>query len=182
MTANFSELIKSLNIDESSKAIMQKIVSELLCIIAEKDKIIVEQGLVIKSQGAEILELQRQLKMDSSNSSLPPSSDMNKKKKPDDDGTGSGGSSNRGGKHGHKGTTLNQVKKPDRIKKIMLEQCSCGSQDLRITGNYEARQEFDVEIKRVVTEHRLIYCKCGSCGILSKAESDLPSNAFTVKK
>ncbi len=73
MPANFSELIKSLNIDESSKAIMQKIVSELLCIIAEKDKIIVEQGLVIKSQGAEILELQRQLKMDSSNSSLPPS-------------------------------------------------------------------------------------------------------------
>ena len=44
MAANFSELIKSLNIDESSKAIMQKIVSELLCIIAEKDKIIVEQG------------------------------------------------------------------------------------------------------------------------------------------
>lgn len=53
-----------------------------------------------------------------------------KKKKPDDDGTERSGSSNRGGKHGHKGTTLNQVKKPDRIKKIMMEQCSCGSRDL----------------------------------------------------
>ncbi|MBX9597863.1 MAG: hypothetical protein K2X04_04740 [Burkholderiales bacterium] len=125
MTANFSELINGLNIDESSKAIVQKIVAEMLCVIAENDKIVAEQAkliegqsklieeqvLVIKSQGTEILELQRQLKMDSSNSSLPPSSDMNKKKKkPDDDVTGRGGSSNRGGKHGHKGTTLNQVK------------------------------------------------------------------------
>jgi transposase len=190
MTTNFSELINGLNIDESSKAIMQKIVAELLCIIAEKDKIIVEQSkqiesqsLVIKSQGSEILELQRQLKMDSTNSSLPPSSDMNKtKKKSDDDETGSGGSTNRGGKPGHKGTTLNQLKKPDLIKKIMPEQCSCGSRDLRVTGSYEARQEFDVEIKRVVTEHRLIHCKCGSCGLVSKAESDLPSNAFYSEK
>ena len=183
MSTNFSELINGLNIEESGKAIIQKIVSELLCVIAEKDKIITEQELVIKSQGAEILELQRQLKMDSSNSSLPPSSDMNKKKKkPDDDVTGRGGSSNRGGKHGHKGTTLNQVKKPDRIKKIMLEQCSCGSRDLRITGSYEARQEFDVEIKRVVTEHRLIHCKCGSCGLVSKPESNLPNNAFYSEK
>lgn len=46
---NFSDLINSLNIDESSKAIFQKIVDELLCIIAEKDKIITEQSLVIKS-------------------------------------------------------------------------------------------------------------------------------------
>lgn len=190
MRANFSELINGLNIDDSSKAIMQKIVAELLCVVAEKDKIIVEQAkqiesqsLVIKSQGSEILELQRQLKMDSSNSSLPPSSDMNKKKKKsDDDGTGNGGISNRGGKSGHKGTTLNQVKKPDRIKKIMPEQCSCGSRDLRVTGSYEARQEFDVEIKRVVTEHRLIHCKCGSCGLVSKPESDLPGNAFYSEK
>lgn len=167
MTTNFSELINGLNLDESSKAIMQKIVAELLCIITEKDKIIVEQAkqiesqsLVIKNQVSEILELQRQLKMDSTNSSLPPSSDLNKKKKkPDDDETGNGGSTNRGGKSGHKGITLNQVKKPDRIKKIMPEQCSCGSRDLRVTGSYEARQEFDVEIRRVVTEHRLIYCK-----------------------
>jgi hypothetical protein len=64
MTANFSELINSLNIDERSKAIIQKIVLELLCVIAEKDKLIAEQGLIIKSQGAEILELQRQLATD----------------------------------------------------------------------------------------------------------------------
>lgn len=183
MRANFSELINSLNIDDSSKAIMQKIVAELLCIITEQAKLIEEQSLVIKSQGSEILELQRQLNMDSSNSSLSPSSDMNKKKKKSEDvGTGTGGASNRGGKPGHKGTTLNQVKKPDRIKKIMLEQCSCGSRDLRITGSYEARQEFDVEIKRVVTEHRLIHCKCVSCGMVSKPASDLPSNAFYSEK
>ena len=189
MSTNFSELINGLNIDESSKAIMQKIVAELLCVIAEKDKIIVEQAkqieeqtLVIKSQGAEILEVQRQLKMDSSNSSLPPSSDLNKKKKKSDDKPGNGEMSNRGGKSGHKGTTLNQVKKPDRIKKMMLEKCSCGSRDLRVTSSYEARQEFDVEIKRVVTEHRLIHCKCGSCGLVSKPASDLPSNAFYSEK
>jgi hypothetical protein len=34
MSTNFSELINGLNIDESGKAIIQKIVSELLCVIA----------------------------------------------------------------------------------------------------------------------------------------------------
>ena len=43
MSANFSELINSLNIDDSNKAIMQKIVAELLCVFAEKDKLIAEQ-------------------------------------------------------------------------------------------------------------------------------------------
>jgi len=43
MRANFSELINSLNIDDSNKAIMQKIVAELLCVFAEKDKLIAEQ-------------------------------------------------------------------------------------------------------------------------------------------
>ncbi len=194
----FSELISGLNIDATSKLIMINIVDELLRIIVEKDqsivaaiaakdKIIAEQSLLIKSQSEEILELQRQLNMDSSNSSLPPSSDMNKKKKRKknnsvNDSNASNGKSNRGGKPGHKGTTLKQVKKPDRIKKIMVEQCSCGSNDLRITGNYEARQEFDFEIKRVVTEHRLLHCKCGSCGLVSKPDSSLPGNAFYSEK
>lgn len=137
MRANYSEVINGLNIYESSKAIIPKIVAELLFVIAEKYKLIEEQSLIIKSQGAEILELQEQIKMDSSNSSLHPSSDMSKKrKKLDDGGSDDFGISNRSGKSGHKCTTLNQVKNSDRIKKIMLEQCSYGSGDLRVTGSY----------------------------------------------
>ena len=67
--------------------------------------------------------------------------EIEQKEEKSDDKPGNGEMSNRGGKPGHKGTTLNQVKKPDRIKKIMLEECSCGSRDLRIIGSYEARQE-----------------------------------------
>ena len=132
---NFSTLINSLNIDEASKLIMHKIVGELLHIITEKDKI-------IKAQSGEILELQRQLNMDSSNSSESPSTDMNKKnKKPkgNDNNDATGTKSSRGGKLGHKGVTLNQMKKPDIIKKVMLDSCNCGSTDLRITGRYESR-------------------------------------------
>ena len=73
MVTNFSKLIDNLNIDDNSKTIVNKIVDELLRILSEKDQIIskqevliTKQTLIIKSQGSEILELQRQLKMDSS--------------------------------------------------------------------------------------------------------------------
>jgi transposase len=169
--SNFSDLINSLNIDEASKLVMHKIINDLLHLVAEKDT-------VIKSQAEEILELQRQLNMDSSNSSKPPSTDANTKKKSNSNVDDKAGKGRRGGKFGHKGVTLNQIKKPDRINKIMLELCSCGSKDLRVTGRYESRQEFDIEIKRVITEYRLVQCKCGSCGKISKPESDIPKNAF----
>lgn len=123
--------------------------------------------------------------MDSSNSSMPPSSDQKNLKNKQGSGGGSNGgtgSSKRGGKPCHKGTTLKQIKNPDRIKKILPEQCDCGSSDLRITGSYEARQEFDIEIKRVVTEYRLVHCKCGSCGKVNKPKSALPGNAFYSEK
>ena len=189
MVTNFSKLIDNLNIDDNSKTIVNKIVDELLRILSEKDQIIskqevliTKQTLIIKSQGSEILELQRQLKMDSSNSSFPPCTDQKKLKKNDKDDDNSSGTSKRGGKFGDKGTTLKQVEKPDLIKKVMLDRCNCGSTDLRITGRYEARQEFDVKIKRIITEHRLIECKCWSCGLVSKPKSNLPANAFYSEK
>lgn len=84
----------------------------------------------------------------------------------------------RGGQIGHKGYYLEQVSNPDKIKIIKPKICDCGcKQFIFDETEYEARQEFDVEIKRVVTEYRLMIGCCKNCGELSKAKSDLPSNA-----
>lgn len=84
----------------------------------------------------------------------------------------------RGGQIGHKGYYLEQVSNPDKIKIIKPKTCDCGCKQFILDENkYEARQEFDVEIKRVVTEYRLMIGRCEGCGELSKATIDLPSNA-----
>jgi len=182
-----ANVLNKLNIDEKNKSILLSLfeqllfkidalsneIAELKKVIAEKDQIIEIQAQIIKVQKNEIKELQRQLNMNSNNSSLPPSKDKYKSDKKDDNNK-----SNLGGKKGHIGTTLKQIANPDRVKKIMVEKCICGSSDLRITGKYEARQEFGVEINKVVTEYRLVQCKCGSCGRINKPESLLPKNAF----
>jgi len=164
--SNLSEQISGLNVDERSKAIFQKIANELLSIIAKKDKIITEQALLIK------------------NSSLSTSLDVGKKKgfQLDKNGTKRGIISSLCAKFAKKSTDLKPVNNPDRVKKIMLTRCSCGSTNLKMTGSYEARQEFDIEIKRIVTEYRLINCQCGSCGLISKPESNLPRSAFYSEK
>ncbi len=56
---NFSELISSLNLDESVKSMLHKMaarISELETAISEKDKKISEQSLLIKRQSDEKIE------------------------------------------------------------------------------------------------------------------------------
>lgn len=118
---------------------------------------------------ARIAELERQLALNSGNSSRPPSSDglkkpsvsrvRNLRKK-------SGKKS--GGQKGHKGETLERVSNPDKIIEHVPETCPVcgGSLCDTLPESYEARQVFDVPLPRIeVTEHRAMVkiCTCGHC-------------------
>jgi len=94
--------------------------------------------------------LSNRINITSKNSSKPPSSDTNRKR----------GSNNKksnkkpGGQNGHIGTKLKKVSAPDRIEeiKIDIETLPKGVEYKKV--GYEARQKFDIEISRVVTEYR----------------------------
>lgn len=118
-------------------------------------------------------ELRRRLDLDSSNSSKPPSSD-GLKKKPRIPGSLRGRSGKEsGGQAGHKGDTLRQVARPDRV--VQHEAQACLHCLARLTASMqrgvERRQVFDLPERLIeVTEHRgAIYC-CAACGGETKAE------------
>lgn len=118
---------------------------------------------------ARIAELERQLGLNSNNSSKPPSSDGLKKpsrvkslreasgKKP-------------GGQFGHKGSTLCQVEAPDFVEYHEQEHCPNCNQDLASVpvGAVHKKQIFDVpEIKKpIVTEHRFVEKRCPGCDMV----------------
>jgi len=94
--------------------------------------------------------LMNQLGINSSNSSIPPSKDQNRKrgsKKP-------GGAKKPGGQPGHVGSRLNPVPNPDAIEYLKLDKRSLPREHVYTEAGYEARQVFDIEIKRLVTEYR----------------------------
>ncbi len=92
--------------------------------------------------------LANRLNLNSSNSSKPPSSDPNRKKQPKRK-TGK----NPGGQKGHVGTTLKKVDDPDKIDPIKIDRSKLPPGRYRQVG-FEARQVFDIDIARVVTEYR----------------------------
>lgn len=105
--------------------------------------------------------LREQLNQNSQNSSKPPSTDgfvkprsLRKKsgKKP-------------GGQPGHKGSTLKKISNPDRIEVHEVKRCSHCGQDLSqvLTQEYKTRQIHEIEIKRIVTEHRAEVKQCIHC-------------------
>lgn len=114
---------------------------------------------------AENEELRRRLGMNSENSHKPPSSDGYRKKsvRP---GLPKKGKGSVGGQKGHKGKTLRQVEKPDKVTVHLPESCSiCGrkveaEEKHRVIGK---RQVFDLpDPKLEVIEHHLGEIKC--CG------------------
>jgi transposase len=166
-------------------------VETLLSIIEKQQPVIAEQAAIIEKQREEIAtltarvaELERQLGLNSSNSSKPPSSDGLKKpprtglrratarcfsawslrektgKKP-------------GGQNGHKGHTLAQVEKPDQVIGHYPGKCSNrgGVPDAATSAGYRKRQVIDVPEPRppVVTEHRAHACDCLHCGARTQA-------------
>jgi transposase len=92
--------------------------------------------------------LANQLNLNSANSSKPPSSDPNRKKKPK-----SQSGNKPGGQKGHIGTTLKKVDNPDKTELIKVDRSKLPAGRYHEAG-YEARQVFDIDITRVVTEYR----------------------------
>ena len=115
------------------------------------------------------------LNSNSNNSSKPPSSD-GYKKKPAFPKAKNG---KQGGKKGHKGLTLQQVKKPDKIVECNPDKCSCGhefTKDEFILS--ETRQVFDLPQPRLeVTEYQIHKARCPICGKLHKGAAPENVNA-----
>lgn len=82
----------------------------------------------------------------------------------------------RGGQPGHKGNYLQQFANPTEVQNIIPSKCSCGCTNIMVGDKYEARQQINLKVERIITEHRLFYGKCNGCGEPVKGESSLPSN------
>lgn len=92
--------------------------------------------------------LAKRLNLNSTNSSKPPSTDPNWIKRSREK-TGK----KPGGQNGHVGTTLQKVDNPDRVEQIKVDRRKLPAGQYRQVG-FEARQVFDIDISRVVTEYR----------------------------
>ena len=121
-------------------------------------------------------ELERRLGLNSGNSGQPPSSDGLKKPVRERRTRSLRGKTGRkpGGQAGHKGKTLCRVETPDRVKTHVPSVCQgCGASLLGAAsvGAPVARQVFDLPEPRPleVTEHRGHACRCGRCGVVTRA-------------
>ena len=121
-------------------------------------------------------ELERRLGLNSRNSGQPPSSDGLKKPARERRTQSLRGKTGRkpGGQAGHKGKTLCRVETPDRVKTHVPSVCQgCGASLLGAAsvGAPAARQVFDLPEPRPleVTEHRGHACRCGRCGVVTRA-------------
>ena len=134
--------------------------------------LIAAQAAEIAALKAHIAELERRLGLNSSNSGKPPSSDGLKKpprvrslREPSDKPSG--------GQKGHKGETLRQVSKPDRIVDHYPPSCTTCRLAVSPTmsTSHSTRQVFDLPepASLVVTEHRVHDCLCSSCGARTRA-------------
>jgi transposase len=120
---------------------------------------------------AENAELRRRLEKNSQNSHKPPSSDGYRKKRVQP-AMPKGEKRTAGGQVGHKGKTLRQVEKPDRVKVHLPEHCVKCGRVISADETHEVvskRQVFDLpEPKLEVTEHRIGQVKC--CGQFQHGE------------
>ncbi|MDD5273953.1 MAG: IS66 family transposase [Methylovulum sp.] len=92
--------------------------------------------------------LANRLGLNSRNSSKPPSTDFVK-----GDKKTKNANNKPGGQTGRVGTTLSKVDDPDEIKLLEVNRASLPPAEYRDIG-FEARQVFDIDIQRIVTEYR----------------------------
>lgn len=89
------------------------------------------------------------LNITSKNSSKPPSEDKNRKR-----GSAKKKSDKKpGGQNGHIGTKLKKAANPDEIKELKIDRRTLPKGRYKKVG-HEARQVFDFEITRIITEYR----------------------------
>jgi transposase len=128
---------------------------------------------LLLAQEARIVELERRLGLNSSNSGKPPSSDGLKKplrvsslREPSGKKTG--------GQKGHPGETLCRVEKPDVTMDHYPKTCAaCGEPLTAVMAiGHVARQVFDLPEPKplIVTEHRAHACCCADCGTQTRGE------------
>lgn len=146
--------------------------------LREENKILREENEKLKIQLSEAMErikkLERQLSLNSNNSSKPPSSD-GLKKKPINRSLRKKGQNPSGGQKGHDGHTLQQVKNPDHIIGNAVKNCFSCHLSLEKTHVKEIikRQVFDIsEPRTIVIEHQseVKICSCGKKNIATFSE------------
>lgn len=136
------------------------------------------QAEIVRLQ-AENAELRRRLELNSRNSHRPPSSDGYRKKRVQP-ALPKGEKRVSGGQPGHKGKTLRQVEKPDRVRLHLPGHCVVCGREIAADEPHEVvsrRQVFDLlEPKLEVTEHQLGRVAC--CGHQQYGEypADVRSN------
>ena len=133
---------------------------------------VTRQNEAIGALEARILDLERRLGLNSSNSGKPPSSDGLKKPARVKSLRGRSGK-RTGGQKGHPGDTLRQVATPDTVIDHYPAACMhCGTGlTTAMAVSHARRQVFDLPEPRplVVTEHRAHVCCCPSCGAATRA-------------
>lgn len=127
---------------------IQDTIEKARSIICDDDKMSAGTKSIIEILILLVSLLANRLNLNSTNSSKPPSSDPNRKKKPKPK-TGR----KKGGQKGHIGSTLQKVDDPDIVDPIRIDRRTLPPGNFHDVG-YEARQVFDIDIKRVVTEYR----------------------------
>ena len=137
-------------------------------VIAELRAVNAEQARLIAALQTRVVELERRLGKDSSNSSKPPSSDGLRKPARAERRNAEQTEGRRPGKQpGAPGAHLAQVERPDEVVEHAPERCGgCGA-DLAgaVVVGVEARQVFDLPALRLcVAEHRAErrHCACGT--------------------
>ena len=132
----------------------------------EKDQQIEVLKEEVKALKKRLLQFERMLGLNSSNSSKPPSSD-GLRKKPSPQSLRSKGKKTSGGQKGHKGKTLYQVDNPDSIIVYPLAVCSHCQTDISDISpiGFRKRQVFDIPAIEIhVTQHQAEVKVCMCCG------------------
>jgi transposase len=127
---------------------IQKTVEKTQALIRDDDQMPAATKSMFEVLILVITLLANRLNLNSKNSSKPPSSDPNRKRQPRVKST-----NKTGGQNGHIGTTLEKIDDPDIIKEIKVDCSKLPKGQYRQTG-FQARQVFDIDISRVVTEYR----------------------------
>ena len=143
----------------------QEISPEIRLLLEEKDKQIAELKALVIKLSARIDELERQLGLNSRNSSKPPSSD-GLKKKPIPQSLREKSGKVSGGQVGHKGGTLKRVALADEVVTHEMKMCPRCSADLteEVVTGVRKRQVFDIPKPQIwVTEHQAQIKCCPGC-------------------
>src|SRR3954447_611834 len=121
---------------------------------------------------ARLVDLERRLGLNSSNSGKPPSSD-GLKKPPRVSSLRESSGKKTGGQTGHAGKTLRRTETPDATINHYPAVCTgCGEPlTAAMATAHVARQVFDLPEPRplIVTEHRAHGCRCTACGTQTRA-------------